>query len=41
MSIPTRIVTLGGLQEIGKSTIVIEYGEELVIVDCGIKFADS
>ena len=41
MSTPTKIFTLGGMQEIGKATIVVEYGQELAIIDCGIKFADS
>lgn len=35
------IFALGGINEIGKNMYVIEYGEELVIVDCGGKFADQ
>ncbi|AMO86223.1 Ribonuclease J 1 [Solibacillus isronensis B3W22] len=35
------IFALGGINEIGKNMYVIEYGQELVIVDCGGKFADQ
>jgi len=34
------IFALGGINEIGKNMYVIEYGDDLVIVDCGGKFAD-
>ncbi|WP_342463295.1 ribonuclease J [Ureibacillus sp. FSL K6-8385] len=34
------VCALGGINEIGKNMYVIEYGEDLVIVDCGGKFAD-
>ncbi len=37
----TKIFGLGGMQEIGKAAIVIEHGNEIVIIDSGIKFADS
>lgn len=36
-----RVVMLGGLQEIGKNLAVIEYGEEMIVVDCGIAFPDE
>ena len=42
--IPTgkiRIVPLGGLGEIGKNMTVIEYEDDLLIVDCGLGFPDD
>ena len=33
-----RIIPLGGVQEIGMNMTVIEYGNELLIVDCGFMF---
>lgn len=36
-----RIVPLGGLGEIGKNMMVIEYKNEMIIVDVGLKFPDS
>ncbi len=35
------IFALGGINEIGKNMYVIEYGDDLLIVDCGAKFADE
>ncbi len=35
-----RIVPLGGLGEIGMNCMVLEYGEEIVVVDCGLLFSD-
>ena len=36
-----RIIPLGGLNEVGKNMTVVEYGEDILIVDCGIGFPDE
>ncbi len=36
-----RVFSLGGLQEIGKNMTVIEYGEDIVVIDCGMAFPDE
>jgi ribonuclease J len=36
-----RIIPLGGLGEIGKNMTVLEYGRDLIVVDCGVMFPDS
>ena len=36
-----RIIPLGGLSEIGKNMTVIEYNDDLLIVDCGMGFPDE
>ena len=33
-----RVIPLGGLGEIGKNMMVLECGEDIVVVDCGIQF---
>lgn len=38
---PTKIFGLGGMQEIGKSTLVIQCENHIFIIDTGIKFCDS
>ncbi|MBQ1847178.1 MAG: ribonuclease J [Clostridia bacterium] len=36
-----RISMLGGLYEIGKNLAVIEYGDDIIVVDCGLGFPDD
>ncbi len=35
---PLRILPLGGLGEIGKNMMVMECGDDIIVVDCGIQF---
>ena len=36
-----RIIPLGGMGEIGKNMTVIEYGKDMIVVDCGLCFPDD
>ena len=35
---PVKLIALGGLEEVGKNMTVIEYEDEMIIVDCGLEF---
>ena len=36
-----KIIPLGGLGEIGKNLTVYEYGQDILVVDCGLGFPDE
>ena len=36
-----KIIPLGGLDEIGKNITVLEYGKDMIVVDCGLGFPDE
>ena len=38
---PLRIIPLGGAGEIGKNMYVFEYGDDIVVIDCGLMFPDE
>ena len=41
MSEKLKIIPLGGLDEIGKNITVLEYGKDMIVVDCGVGFPDE
>lgn len=41
MSKRIKVIPLGGLHEIGKNMTAYEYGNEIIVVDCGIKFPEE
>ena len=36
-----KIIPLGGLGEIGKNMTVLEYEEDIIVIDCGLSFPDE
>ena len=41
MTSKLKIIPLGGLGEIGKNMTVIEFGNDLILIDCGMGFPDE
>jgi ribonuclease J len=36
-----RVIVLGGVEEIGRNISAVEYGNDIVIIDCGFMFKDE
>jgi predicted metal-dependent RNase len=41
MASPFRIIPLGGCGEIGKNMTIFEYGQDMLLIDCGIMFPEN
>jgi len=36
-----RIIPLGGLGEVGKNCLAVEFAEDILLVDCGQEFPEN
>ena len=36
-----KVIPIGGLNEIGKNMTLLEYENEILIIDCGMSFPES
>ncbi len=38
---PLKVIPLGGLNEIGKNMTVLEYKDDIIVIDCGMSFPED
>ena len=41
IKMPIRIIPIGGVEEIGRNMTVVEYGDEIIVIDAGIQFPEA
>lgn len=39
--LPIRIIPIGGVEEVGRNMTVVEYGNEIIVMDAGIQFPEE
>lgn len=39
--VPVRVIPLGGLQEIGINMTLVEYKNDILVIDAGLEFAST
>ncbi len=39
--VPLRVIPLGGLGEIGKNMLALEYDRDIIVIDCGVLFPEQ
>ena len=40
-NMPVKIIPLGGLEQIGMNITAIEYGDSIIVIDCGLSFPED
>lgn len=40
LSTPLRVIPIGGLEEVGKNSMIVEYGQDILAIDMGFQFPE-